>query len=48
LENHNLLIKPEQIAAIITFMASEKANAIKGATIPIYNSQNYKPNLFNI
>lgn len=46
--NHSLLIKPEQIATVITFMASEKASAIKGAVIPVYNSQNLRPNLFNV
>ena len=46
--NHSLLIKPEQIAAVITFMASEKSNAIKGSSIPVYNAQNLKPNLFNV
>ena len=46
--NHSLLIKPEQIATVITFMASEKSNAIKGSAIPVYNAQNLKPNLFNV
>jgi NAD(P)-dependent dehydrogenase (short-subunit alcohol dehydrogenase family) len=45
--DHSLLIKPEQIASIITFLASEKPTAIKGAIVPVYNSQNFKPNLFN-
>ncbi|MHB1348227.1 MAG: SDR family NAD(P)-dependent oxidoreductase, partial [Candidatus Humimicrobiaceae bacterium] len=46
--NHGLLIKPEQIATVITFMASEKSNAIKGSIVPVYNAQNFKPNLFNV
>ena len=46
--NHSLLIKPGQIATVITFMASEKSSAIKGSTIPVYNAQNLKPNLFNV
>jgi len=46
--NHSLLIKPVQIATVITFMASEKSDAIKGSVIPVYNAQNLKPNLFNV
>lgn len=46
--NHSLLIKPVQIATVITFMASEKSDAIKGSIIPVYNAQNLKPNLFNV
>jgi NAD(P)-dependent dehydrogenase (short-subunit alcohol dehydrogenase family) len=46
--NHSLLIKPGQIATVITFMASEKSSAVKGSAIPVYNAQNLKPNLFNV
>ena len=45
--NHEALTKPESIAKVITFMASENASAIKGASIAVWNAQNYMPNLFN-
>jgi NAD(P)-dependent dehydrogenase (short-subunit alcohol dehydrogenase family) len=45
--DHDLLIKPVQIANVITFMASDRAKAIKGASIAVWNAQNFKPNLFN-
>jgi NAD(P)-dependent dehydrogenase (short-subunit alcohol dehydrogenase family) len=45
--NHEALTKPESIAKVITFMASENASAIKGAAIEVWNAQNYMPNLFN-
>ena len=45
--NHEALTKPESIAKVITFMASENASAIKGAAIAVWNAQNYMPNLFN-
>lgn len=41
-------IQPEDIAKTITFVASERAKAIKGASIEVYNAQNFRPNLFNI
>ncbi|MEI7615298.1 MAG: SDR family oxidoreductase [Actinomycetota bacterium] len=41
--SHSLLIKPEQIATVITFMASEKSSAIKGSAIPVYKVQNLNP-----
>ena len=45
--NHEALTKPESIAKVITFMASENASAIKGASVAVWNAQNYMPNLFN-
>ncbi len=45
--NREKLIKPEQVARVITFMASDDSSAIKGASIAVWNAQNYKPNLFN-
>ena len=44
---HEALIKPENIASVITLMASEKTSAVKGASIAVWNAQNYMPNLFN-
>ena len=45
--NHSLLTKPEEIAKVITCMASEKTNAIKGAAIQVYDAFNFRPNMFN-
>ena len=45
--NHEALTRPESIAKVITFMASENATAIKGASIAVWNAQNFMPNLFN-
>jgi NAD(P)-dependent dehydrogenase (short-subunit alcohol dehydrogenase family) len=45
--NHEALTDPVAIAKVITFMASENAAAIKGASIEVWNAQNYMPNLFN-
>jgi len=45
--NHERLIKPDRIAKVITFVSSEDASAVKGATLAVWNAQNYKPNLFN-
>ena len=44
----SIFINPQDIAKTITFVASENAKAIKGASIEVYNAQNFKPNLFNI
>ncbi len=46
--NHDALTKPESIAKVITFMSSENASAIKGASVAVWNAQNFMPNLFNI
>ena len=45
--NREKLIKQEQVARVITFMASDDSSAIKGASIAVWNAQNYKHNLFN-
>lgn len=46
--NHSLLMKPIQIAKVIAFVASERADAIKGTSVAVWNAQNFNPNLFNI
>ena len=45
--NHSLLLKPEQIAKVITFVASDNASGVKGASYEVWGAQNMKPNLFN-
>ena len=45
--NHSLLLKPEQIAKVITFVASDNASGVKGATYAVWGAQNFKSNLFN-
>lgn len=45
--NHSLLLKPVQIAKVITFVASDNASGIKGASYEVWGAQNFKPNLFN-
>ena len=40
--DYNIFIKPDNIAKVVTFMVSENASAIKGASIEVYNAQNYK------
>lgn len=45
--NHSLLLKPEQIAKVITFVASDNASGVKGASYEVWGAQNLRPNLFN-
>ena len=45
--NHSLLLKPEQIAKVITFVASDNASGVKGASYEVWGAQNMRPNLFN-
>ena len=45
--NHSLLLKAEQIAKVITFVASDNASGVKGASYAVWGAQNFKPNLFN-
>ena len=45
--NHSLLLKPEQIARVISFVASDNASGVKGASYEVWGAQNMKPNLFN-
>ena len=45
--NHSLLLKPEQIAKVISFVASDNASGVKGASYEVWGAQNMKPNLFN-
>jgi len=45
--NHSLLLRAEQIAKVITFVASDVASGVKGAAYAVWGAQNFKPNLFN-
>ncbi len=45
--NHSILLKPEQIAKVITFVASDDASGVKGASYDVWGAQNMRPNLFN-
>lgn len=45
--NHSLLLRAEQIAKVITFVASDNASGVKGAAYAVWGAQNLKPNLFN-
>jgi len=45
--NHSLLLRAEQIAKVITFVASDSASGVKGAAYAVWGAQNLKPNLFN-
>lgn len=40
--DYSIFIKPEDIARVVAFMVSESASVIKGASIEVYNAQNYK------
>jgi len=45
--NHSLLLRAEQIAKVISFVASDDASGVKGAAYAVWGAQNLKPNLFN-
>jgi 3-oxoacyl-[acyl-carrier protein] reductase len=46
--NHSLLLRAEQIAKVVTFVASDNASGVKGASYAVWGAQNFKPNLFNV
>lgn len=46
--NRSVLLKPEQIAKVIAFIASDAASGIKGAAVAVWGAQNFIGNQFNI
>jgi len=46
--NRSVLLKPEQIAKVITFVASDVASGVKGAACAVWGGQNFIGNQFNI
>jgi NAD(P)-dependent dehydrogenase (short-subunit alcohol dehydrogenase family) len=42
--DRSLLLKPQQVSEVITFLASDRASGVKGASYEVWGGQNYRPN----